>query len=69
MIFHLKPNGHVTGIRPAAAAFLPSGYDLLAFAILFGVLITVAHGARVMDRPLSALDFAPISLESVSLIP
>lgn len=69
MIFHPKPNGHVAGIRPRAAAFLPSRYDLLAFAILFGIFIAAIHGARVMERPLSALEFTPVSLEPINLIP
>jgi NitT/TauT family transport system permease protein len=68
MIFHPKPNGHVAGIRPAAAALLPSRYDLLTFAILFGIFIAAAHGAHVMHRPLAALDFAPVSLEPINLI-
>ncbi|WP_290986533.1 ABC transporter permease subunit [Hyphomicrobium sp.] len=56
-------------MRPGAAAFLPNRYDVFAFAILFGVFIAAAHGAHVMERPLAALDFTPVSLEPVNLIP
>lgn len=67
MIFHPRPAGHVAGIRPGAAALLPSRYDLFAFAILFGIFIAAAHGVHVMQRPLSSLDFTPVSLEPGNL--
>lgn len=67
MIFLPRPAGPVPGTRPEAGASIPSRYDLLAFAILFAVLIAAIHGSREMEQPLAALELAPVSLSPQNL--
>jgi NitT/TauT family transport system permease protein len=55
---------------PAAAlgrSYLPNIFDLLAFCLLAGVAVMIAHGGEQMDRPLSALQSSPVKLELVRL--
>jgi NitT/TauT family transport system permease protein len=67
MIFLPRPAGPVPGTRPEAGASIPSRYDLLAFTILFAVLIAAIHGSREMEQPLAALELAPVSLSPQNL--
>ncbi|HUO23631.1 MAG TPA: ABC transporter permease subunit [Caulobacteraceae bacterium] len=58
MVF-LQPRGRFT-VNPTLAAlgraYLPNGFDILAFCLIAGVGVMIAHGGHEMDRPLSALN-------------
>jgi NitT/TauT family transport system permease protein len=57
--------------RPSAGPFgrsyLPNGFDLLAFFLLAGLAVIITHGGAQMDRPLSALQAAPVSFDVARL--
>jgi NitT/TauT family transport system permease protein len=57
--------------RPSSPAFvrsyLPNGFDVLAFCLLAGLAVIIAHGGAQMSRPLSALQAAPVQLELARL--
>ncbi len=59
------------GPRPAPAAlgrpYLPNVWDALAFCLLAGLVVVIAHGGAQFDRPLSALQAAPVQLELARL--
>jgi NitT/TauT family transport system permease protein len=66
----LQPRGRLT-VHPTLAAlgrtYLPNGFDLLAFCLLAGVAVMIAHGGHEMDRPLSALQAASMKLDLAQL--
>ena len=66
----LQPRGRLT-VHPTLSAlgraYLPNGFDLLAFCLLAGVAVMIAHGGHEMDRPLSALRGSAISLDLAQL--
>jgi len=53
------------GIRPRG--LLPNLYDVIAFIIIAGIFVALAHGARQMGAPLSGLDLAPVTLDPANL--
>ncbi|MGO1079436.1 ABC transporter permease [Inquilinus sp. CA228] len=56
---------------PALAAerprYLPNLWDLVAFALVFGGIVLVAHGGRATLAPLAGLQQTPISLDPLAL--
>ena len=65
----LQPRGRVS-VPPTLAAlgraYLPNGFDILAFCLIAGVAAMIAHGGHEMDRPLSALN-ADMALDLAQL--
>jgi NitT/TauT family transport system permease protein len=61
----LAPQNEPSYQPPGALArsYLPNGYDLLAFLLLGGAAVLIAHGGAQMDRPLSALQASPVRLD------
>jgi NitT/TauT family transport system permease protein len=59
------------GSRPASASlgrpYLPNVWDGLAFCLLAGLAVVIAHGGAEFDRPLSALQASPVQLEFARL--
>jgi NitT/TauT family transport system permease protein len=57
--------------RPAPPAlgrpYLPNVWDGLAFCLLAGLAVVIAHGGAQFDRPLSALQASPVQLELARL--
>ena len=53
------------GLRREALA--PNLFDLIAFVLIIGVLVLVAHSAGQMRAPLSQLDIAPVHLDPMLL--
>jgi NitT/TauT family transport system permease protein len=56
--------------RPAPALdrpYLPNIWDGLAFCLLAGLAVVIAHGGAQFERPLSALQASPVQLELVRL--
>ena len=57
--------------RPAPPAlgrpYLPNVWDGLAFCLLAGLAVLIAHGGAQFDRPLSALQASPVQLELARL--
>jgi NitT/TauT family transport system permease protein len=68
MVF-LSPQSN--GSRPAPASlarpYLPNVWDALAFCLLAGLAVVIAHGGAEFDRPLSALQASPVQLELARL--
>jgi NitT/TauT family transport system permease protein len=64
MVF-LLPQRDVSGPAPAglARAYLPNGFDVVAFCLLAGLAVVIAHGGAQMDRPLADLQQSPVQLE------
>ena len=50
-----------------ARAWAPNGFDILAFFLLAGAAILIAHGGAQMERPLSSLQAAPVQFDLVRL--
>src|SRR5450432_663381 len=46
---------------------IPNVYDGVVFALVFGIIVAVAHGANEMKAPLSSLDIAPVTLDPHNL--
>jgi NitT/TauT family transport system permease protein len=53
--------------RFARPAFLPNRFDFLAFCLVAGVAVLIAHGTAQMSRPLAVLAAAPIQLDPIRL--
>ncbi len=53
------------GIR--ARGLLPNLYDIVAFVVIAGVFVALAHAAREMGAPLSGLDLTPVTLDPANL--
>jgi NitT/TauT family transport system permease protein len=53
--------------RFSRPAFLPNRFDFLAFCLLAGAAILIAHGSAQMNRPLTVLASAPIVLDPLRL--
>jgi NitT/TauT family transport system permease protein len=56
--------------RPAPALdrpYLPNIWDGLAFCLLAGLAVVIAHGGAQFERPLSALQASPVQLELARL--
>jgi NitT/TauT family transport system permease protein len=67
MVF-LSPQSETS--RPAPALdrpYLPNIWDGLAFCLLAGLAVVIAHGGAQFERPLSALQASPVQLELVRL--
>jgi NitT/TauT family transport system permease protein len=47
--------------------YLPNVWDGLAFCLLAGLAVVIAHGGAEFDRPLSALQASPVQLELARL--
>jgi NitT/TauT family transport system permease protein len=64
MVF-LSPQSDGKGPAPASLVrpYLPNAWDALAFCLLAGLAVVIAHGGAQFDRPLSALQASPIQLE------
>ena len=54
---------------PAALerSYMPNLFDALAFCLLAGLAVVIAHGGAQFDRPLSALQASPVQLDLVRL--
>jgi len=46
---------------------MPNLFDALAFCLLAGLAVVIAHGGAQFDRPLSALQASPVQLDLVRL--
>ena len=46
---------------------LPNFYDVIVFILIAGGLVALAHAAREMSAPLTALDIAPVTLDPANL--
>jgi NitT/TauT family transport system permease protein len=68
MVF-LSPQSE--GSRPAPASlgrpYLPNVWDGLAFCLLAGLAVVIAHGGAQFDRPLAVLQASPVQLELARL--
>jgi NitT/TauT family transport system permease protein len=67
MVF-LSPHSEVS--RPAPALhrpYLPNIWDGLAFCLLAGLVVVIAHGGAAFERPLSALQATPVQLDLARL--
>jgi NitT/TauT family transport system permease protein len=68
MVF-LQPRGRLNVNHTLASlgrAYLPNGFDVLAFCLIAGAAAMIAHGGHEMDRPLSVLN-AGMSLDLAQL--
>ncbi len=54
-------------VRGMARGALPSPWDVVAFALLFGTLVLVSFGTSQFGAPLSALDKTPVDLHPSAL--
>jgi NitT/TauT family transport system permease protein len=67
MVF-LSPQSEPSRPAPALGrAYLPNIWDGLAFCLLAGLAVVIAHGGAEFDRPLSALQASPVQLELARL--
>jgi len=46
---------------------LPNFFDFVVFVIIAAAFVVLAHGAREMNEPLTALDIAPVTLDPANL--
>jgi len=53
--------------RFSRPAFLPNRFDFVAFCLIAGAAVLVAHGFSQMNRPLQAVSQAPIVLDPLRL--
>jgi NitT/TauT family transport system permease protein len=65
----LLPRRDASGLAPAglARAYLPNSFDLIAFFLLAGLAVIIAHGGAQMGRPLADLQTSPVQLDLVRL--
>jgi NitT/TauT family transport system permease protein len=54
-------------VRGIARGALPSPWDIVAFALLFGTLVLVTFGTRQLGAPLSVLEKTPVDLSPWAL--
>jgi NitT/TauT family transport system permease protein len=54
-------------VRDLARGSLPSGWDLVAFALLLGTFVLISIGGSQLGAPLSAVENSPISLSPAAL--
>ena len=54
-------------VRGLARGNLPSGWDVVAFSLLFGTTILVILGTKQFGAPLSALEQSPVDLNPAAL--
>jgi NitT/TauT family transport system permease protein len=52
---------------PLARPYMPNLFDALAFCLLAGLVVVIAHGGAQFDRPLSALQATPVKFDLVRL--
>jgi NitT/TauT family transport system permease protein len=62
-----RRNGSGSPLAVLARAWMPNGFDVLAFCLLAGAAVIIAHGGAQMQRPLAALQTAPIRFDLVRL--
>ena len=68
MVF-LSPQSDASRPAPSSLArpYLPNVWDALAFCLLAGLAVVIAHGGAQFDRPLSALQTSPVQLDLARL--
>lgn len=54
-------------VSVVAARLLPTRWDLLVVPLLLVTFVLLAHGARQMAQPLTALDMTPLTLDPRAL--
>ena len=47
--------------------YMPNLFDALAFCLLAGLVVVIAHGGEQFDRPLSVLQTSPVQLDLARL--
>src|SRR6202000_3290762 len=68
MVF-LSPQSDASRQPPALLGrpYMPNLFDALAFCLLAGLAVVIAHGGSQFDRPLSALPATPVQFDLVRL--
>src|SRR5450631_1664032 len=54
-------------VSVVATRLLPTRWDLLVVPLLLVTFVLLAHGARQMAQPLTALDITPLTLDPAAL--
>jgi NitT/TauT family transport system permease protein len=63
----LSPQSNAPGSASLDRPYMPNLFDALAFCLLAGLAVVIAHGGAQFSRPLSVLQTAPIQLDLVRL--
>src|SRR5580693_2751738 len=60
-------NARVVPLGLGRRGLLPNLYDVVIFIFIAAAFVALAHGAREMGAPLTALDIAPVTLDPANL--
>ena len=63
----LSPQSNAPGSASLDRPYMPNLFDALAFCLLAGLAVVIAHGGAQFSRPLSVLQTAPIQLDLMRL--